>query len=472
MTSINLYPDQADLVGRVRAKLPHHRAILMQAATGAGKTIMAAYMMNAARLKGTATNFIVPRRELLKQTAETLDAYSIPFGYCAAGHVGNPFEKTHISTVGTLARRLDTAPKSKLVFVDESHYGATALGQIIQHYLALGSWVIGLSATPWKMSGKGLGDWFEVMEQGPPIADLIERGRLSQYRLFAPSRPDLSGIKTTAGDYAKGQLADFMEQDKVLVGNAVKHYIDHASGRLNVAYCTSIKHAEIVAETFRDQGVPAAAIHGKMDDDERSRLIKAFARRELKVLTNCDLLTFGFDLSSAAQMDVTIESMSDLRPTKSLSLQMQKWGRVLRKKDFPAMIFDHGGNVDRHGLPDAEREWTLEGQDKQSREGAEKTEPARQCSSCYFVHRPAPVCPNCGFVYPIQSRMVEEVEGELSEVTGPRGPTPRQEQGMVAAKDGLDGLIKLGQQRGYKNPRAWAVKVMGGRAAKQRRARA
>ena len=133
------------------------------------------------------------------------------------------------------------------------------------------------------------------------------------------------------------------------------------------------------------------------------------------------------------------------------------------------MIFDHGGNVDRHGLPDAEREWSLAGEDKKSREAGEKTEPARQCSSCYFVHRPAPVCPNCGFVYPIQSRMVEEVEGDLAEVTGPRGPTPRQEQGMVAAKDGLDGLIRLGQQRGYKNPRAWATKVMGGRAAKMRR---
>jgi superfamily II DNA or RNA helicase len=299
------------------------------------------------------------------------------------------------------------------------------------------------------------------MECGPPIADLIASGRLSAYRLFAPHHPDLSGIKTVAGDYAKGELAARMEGDRVLIGNAVKHYVQHAMGRLNIAYCTSVKHAELVAQAFRDGGVPAAAISGEMDDDQRAALVRRFARRELLVLCNCQLLTFGFDLASAAQMDVTVESMSDLSPTKSLSLQLQKWGRVLRRKDYPALIFDHAGNVDRHGLPDDPREWSLHGREKREG-GAEKSLPVRQCAQCYHCHRPAPVCPSCGFVYPVQSRMVEEVEGELAEVSGPRNPPSP--QGMAKS---LDALIALGRQKGMRNPEGWAAHVMSARLAKK-----
>jgi len=187
-----------------------------------------------------------------------------------------------------------------------------------------------------------------------------------------------------------------MTQDKVLVGSAIKHYRDTAMGRLNISFCTSIKHAELTADAFRDAGIPAAHVSGSMDDKEIAMRIKAFARRELLVLANCDLMCFGFDLASAANMDVTIECMSDLRPTKSLPLQLQKWGRVLRYKDQPAIILDHAGNSkpDFHGLPDSDREWSLEGKD--SKKGGEKTEPTRQCGECFFVHRPAPVCPHCG----------------------------------------------------------------------------
>jgi len=186
-----------------------------------------------------------------------------------------------------------------------------------------------------------------------------------------------------------------------------------------------------------------------MDQDERSRRIKAFARRELHVLTSVDLLSFGFDLASAAQMDVTIEAMSDMRPTKSLSLQLQKWGRVLRRKDEPALIFDHAGNSDPdrgHGMPDDEREWTLEGRQRRSRDGAEPTQPVRQCPQCYMVHRPTPDCPGCGFVYPIQSRMIDEVEGELAEITERREKKEaRMNQGRAQT---LEQLMAMGKSRG------------------------
>jgi superfamily II DNA or RNA helicase len=462
MKPIQLYLDQADLIERVRQSMRRNKSVLMQAATGAGKTVMAADMVQRSVAKGTRSIFIVPRRELLRQTAETFQAFGIAFGYVAAGFPVNKLAQVQLATAGTLARRLDNAPAANVAFVDETHYGGDELDRIIRHYQRAGSWVVGLSATPWKMSGKGMGDWYDDMQEGPPVADLIASGRLSEYRMFAPSRPDLSGIKTSAGDYAKGALAERMEGDRVLIGNAVRHYQAHASGRLNVAFCTSIKHAEIVADAFNAAGVPAAMVSGAMDDDERARRIRAFARRELHVLTSVDLLTFGFDLASAAQMDVTIECMSDMRPTKSLSLQMQKWGRVLRRKDFPALIFDHAGNAAEHGLPDAPREWTLEGREKRDGGNKEPTQPVRQCPTCYMVHRPAPQCLGCGFEYPVIGRMVDEVEGELQEVDRTQVvKAARIEQGRA---DTLDALIALAKAKG-RNPQ-WAHHVWRARQAK------
>ena len=458
---INLFPDQQDLIDRTRQAMRQSKAVLVQSATGSGKTVMGAAMIKAAVAKGTKCMFVVPRRELLRQTAETFEAYQIPFGYISAGYSANPLAQVQLATSGTLTRRLDVSPVPKLVFFDETHFGGADLERLIMHYRSLGAWCLGLSATPLKMSGKGLGDWYDAMECGLSIAELMALGRLSQYRLFAPSRPNLDGIKTVMGDYAKGEIASRMEQDMVLTGNAVRHYKSHADGRLNLAFCTSIKHAEIVAAEFTAQGVPAAAVSGAMDDAERSRIIKAFARRELKCLTNCSLLAFGFDLASAAQMDVTIESMSDLAPTKSLPWQMQKWGRVLRRKDEPALIFDHAGNVDRHDLPDDDREWSLEGKAKRDSD-KEPTAPARQCPQCYYVHRPTPCCPACGFVYPIASRMVDEVEGELAEVERKRAV--RQEQGRANT---LEDLIRQGQARGMANPAGWARHVFAAREAKR-----
>ena len=299
--------------------------------------------------------------------------------------------------------------------------------------------------------------WYSHMEEGPTVRELIDMGELSEYRLFAPDTPDMTGIRTVAGDYAKGQLADKMESDRLLIGNSVKHYKQHADGLLNVVFCASVKHAEIVAQSFRDNGVPAAAISGKMDDAERSRIIKAFARRDLKVLTSCQLLTFGFDLSSAAGMDVTVECISDLSPTQSMALQMQKYGRALRKKDFSAIILDHAGNSERHGLPDSVREWSLDDREKRGGGSSEKTEPTRQCDQCFFVARPSPVCPNCGYVFPIQSRVIEEVDGELHEITERPMSIPQQ-VGIIARQEGLPGLQKYAKDQGYKP--SWAYMQM------------
>ncbi len=471
MNKISLFPDQASHIDNLRHAMRSHKRVLLQAATGWGKTVGAAYMMSEAARKGHSSFFVVPRRQLLEQTAESLASYGIGFGFIAAGRKANPFQHIQLCTSGTLARRLDRLPFiPKIVFVDETHYGGAEIDAIIKFFHAAGCWVIGLSATPMKINGIHMSDWYDHMVVGPQIGELMRMGRLSGYRLLAPSRPDLSGVAIRNGEYVESQLSSRMESDMVLTGNMARHYKEQAFGKLNMAFGVSIRHVELMSEAFNAAGVPAASVHSKMADDEIKRRIKAFARRELLTLVSKDLCIFGFDLAASAGMDVTVEALTDGRPTESLPLQLQKWGRGLRRKKDPCWIFDHAGNsisADgslKHGYPDDDRNWNLEREEKRSREGKEKTIPVRQCGQCYMVHRPSPQCPACGFVYPIADRTIEEVEGELVEVTREQlagiAKDERQVQGRAQT---LPELIELGKRKGYKNPRAWAMKVIGGR---------
>jgi len=472
--SVELYEDQADLVGRVRQAMRRHKGVLLQAGTGSGKTRMALDMIAGAYAKGSSTVFAVPRTELLEQTIKTIADYGIPFGVISPDHTYNPLAKIQIAMTPTLARRLDKIPAPKILFADECHFGGAELDRMINWSRASGGWRVGLSATPYKTNGKPMGDHYDHMEEGLPIAELIKRKRLSDFRYFAPSQPDFSQVKVRDGEYIQSQLESFMEADRAIIGDAVKTYRDIALGKLNVVFATSRKHAGIIAEMFNAMGITARTIDGTMTKDERKRIILGFARREFTVLINVLLLNFGFDLAAAVaeyKLDVTVESMSDLCPRKSLPMQMQVWGRVLRWKSESAIILDHCGNWRENGFPDDPREWSLDGKKKRAASD-EKAEPARQCpiddGGCGFVHRPAPCCPNCGRIYEIQSRMVAEIDGDLAEIDRKAMVRERkQEQGM--SKD-LNALILLGKSKGYPRPDLWAKKVMAGREAKLRRA--
>jgi len=427
-----------------------HKRVLMQAATGAGKTVMASEILRRAGDKGSSTWFVVPRKMLLKQTSETYKEFNIEHGFIASGHKYVSGMDNYIASLQTLPRRLDKLTKPDIVMIDECHYGGAQMNKLIEW---LGdAWIIGLSATPKKHNGDGMDIWFDYLVEGTPMKELIKLGRLSNYKMFAPSKPDLSSIKITAGDYNKKGVQSWMDDHgKILIGDTVSTYKNHAMGKLGLTFCSSIKESERVAEAYREAGIPAAHLDGTMCQENRDYIVNRFANRELLQLCSVDIMTFGFDLAAQVGRDVVVECMSDLAPTKSEAKQLQKWGRVLRRKDEPALIFDHVANCFEHGLPNEERKWDLKGREKKRRGVSEKPEvEMRQCGKCHYCHEPAPKCPNCGYVYPIQSRKVKQVDGELEEITKIERVKKQKRQRQRQAKTCYD-IACIARDEGYKS---------------------
>lgn len=463
-----LFSDQQTSIDKLRAELRRHKSVLLQGETGSGKSVMAAYMIYGSRSKGLKSAFIVPRRDLLHQMSRQFTKYDISHSFVAAKMPFNPFSQTHICTTGTLIGKPHII-KPDIVFFDETHFGDAQLAKLINYYKSIGAYIIGLSATPEKPNGRGLSEYYSSMVTGPTIRQLIDLKRLSDYRLFNPSKPDLSKIKTVNGDYAKGQLQSFMEHENVLIGDAVKQYKATAAGLLNVSFCTSIKHSEMTAQAFRDAGIPSMHMDGETPDDDRRRIAQAFARRELMNICSVDLMTFGYDLAAASGIEsAVIESISDLRPTKSRPLQRQKNGRALRYKDYPAIINDHACNTmfpdgtPNHGVPCEEIEWSLEGQKKKKGGGIEeRATTVRSCPNCFCVHKPMANCPLCGYEYEVSGREVDHIDGELVEIDF-KAIARRRKQEQAECKTLAD-LVALGKKRGMKNPEGWAKHVYQGR---------
>jgi len=452
---IKLFPDQRDQIDRVAGSMRRgNKRVLMQAATGAGKTIMATEILHRAISKGSSTWFIVPRKELMRQTSKTYDKFKIPHSFIASGYNYDFTATNFVCSLQTLTGRLDKLKPPAIAIIDETHYGGAGLDKVIKWLEANNCYIIGLSATPKKGNGDGMDKWYQDLVIGLPMGELIKLGRLSEFKLFAPSVPDLSDIKIVAGDYNKKQMGAWMDDHgEVLIGDAVTTYKNNAMGRLGITFASSIKESKRTAQAYRDAGVPACHLDGTVSHEVRQAVINRFADRELLQIVSVDIMCFGFDLAAQVGRDVVIECMSDVAPTKSEAKQLQKWGRVLRVKDNPAQIFDHAGNVFEHGMPDELRKWTLKGRDKRVRKEQQEREiEMRQCKECYFCHPSGPHCPNCGNIYPIQSRVIKQVEGELEEIkTVQRKKEKRMEVGM--AKSYKD-LLAIENDRGYK--KGWA----------------
>ena len=444
---MKLRPYQEQLIVDIRGRFRSlDRTVMVQLATGGGKTVTSAYMVKTASARGKRCWWVVHRREIILQASRTFWEMDIPHSLVMGGSIGDRDAMVQVGSVQTLARRLGKLPSPDLIIFDECHHmGASQYQAIYEH--APRAQVIGLTATPWRLDGRGLGAWFDSMVQGPSVASLMEGGSLCDYRLFAPSTADVASVATQGGDFKRDDLARVMDKPAI-VGDAVTHYRRLADGKRAIAFAVSVEHSQHVAAQFREAGIPAAHVDGTMDTASRDAIVADFAAGRLHVLSNADLFGEGFDAPA-------VEAVILLRPTQSLSLHLQQIGRALRPAEGKphAIILDHAGNAMRHGLPDDDREWTLEDRPKKKR-GEKSTVPVRQCPKCFRVHAPQPSCPSCLFHYPVHSREVEQVEGDL-EVVDIEAIRARKRAELKAART-LQDLIELGRARGYRNPTVWA----------------
>ena len=213
------------------------------------------------------------------------------------------------------------------ILVHNCHHAvAGSFDKIIRWVEAEGGKVLGLTATPWRLSGEGLDGHFEHMVCGPSVAWLMANGFLSDYRAYAPAAPDLSGIHTLAGDYVKNEIEQVMT-GKAIVADCVSHWRRYAAGKRTIGFAVSVEHSTIMAAAFTAAGIPAAHVDATTEPAVRRQHILNFATGHLRVLFNCDLFSEGFDLSAIADRDVTIECVIQARPTKSLTMHLQQLGR-------------------------------------------------------------------------------------------------------------------------------------------------
>lgn len=462
--SIVLRPDQLEAVENLREALKSHQSVLLQAATGFGKTIVAAYIAQSAFQKRRRVIFGVHRRELARQTALTFDRFGIPYGFIAAGMDPNPFALVQIASADTLRRRPQLMGCDLLV-PDEAHlWGSETRADIIDAVRQDGAHIVPLTATPERLDGKPMRLIADHMVCGPSVRWLIERGHLSRYVPYAAARPDLTKLARQAGDFAVGALTERFDKPSI-IGDAVEMYRRYAFKLRMVGYCFSREHGKHMRDTFNANGIPAGYIDGETPDEERRKLIWQFAKRVIWVLFNVQLLREGFDLSAQVGEDVPIEAVGLYAPTESLPLAMQEMGRAMRKKDIAAPILDHAGIMIKrdgsfnHGFPDDERTWSLDGKSVRASNG-EAAIPTCVCHECLAIYRPAAKCPYCGAAREIEGRQVEQVDGELAELdiekirlhniemARKKEFAKREEQAARTVAD----LVRIAKERNYKLP--------------------
>ena len=423
---VTLRPYQEKAINDVRVAFSSGaRAPLLVAATGAGKTVMFSAIAAGAHGKGVNTLILAHRQELIRQASNKLADVGVPHGIIMPG---SPVTRdpVKVGSVQTVALRLDRLPKFGLIVIDEAHHSIAGQYQTIIKAQPQAK-LLGVTATPERLDGRGLGDAFDRLVFGPQVAELVAQGYLVGTRVWAPARGvDLSDVKIVAGDYQVSGLAAAMDRASI-TGDAVAHYAKHAPGLPAIAFCTSVKHAQDVALAFREAGWRAAAAHGGMTPAERAHALGGLATGAVQVVCAAELISEGLDVPAVGCVIL-------LRPTKSLGLHLQQVGRGLRPAPGKQhlVVLDHANNTATHGFAETPREWSLVGQ-----KGKKRAAPAiRQCPDCYAVHPPQHACPMCGHVYAAGAapRQVDRRDGDLHEVDKAKaGQTPLK-QALKAAR--------------------------------------
>ena len=381
------------------------KAPLLVLPTGAGKTVVFTELSKYLIKQNKKVLILVHRRELVKQACQKLDEMNTKYGVIAPSYpsVNNSLQ---VASVYTLSRRMHNLKfiPDYIIFDEAHHVAAKTWGDVVNHYKK--SIRIGVTATPTRLDGKSLKDYFDVLINGPDVIDLVNKGYLCKHKVYAsPHKLDFSNLKLKRNDYLKKDIANLVK-NKVITGNAVSHYKKYLLNKPTVVFCVDIPHAQTILERFLSEGIKAALLTGDTPQNERDKILDDLKNNIIHVVVSIDVISEGTDLPC-------VEGAILLRPTNSESLYRQQVGRILRPRDNKtAIVLDHVNNTITHGFVDERREWKL---DEEIPYGSKRKKPlVRTCQKCNHVFQFAKSCPECGFE--LSKKELIEIEGELQEL--------------------------------------------------------
>lgn len=404
---------QVRAVDSLRQEVKNGRKnIVLVAPTGSGKTIIVSDVIRSAEKKGSRVLFVAHRREILEQTSRKLSAIGVPHGWIMAGKEKSAYSQVQLASIQTLVRR--NMPLADVVVWDECHHNrAKSYDEV--HKKFPDAVHIGLTATPCRTDGKGLGNIFQSLIQPVTYEELLTDGYLVPVVAYAPSIPDLTGVKVRGGDYVESELGESMNKPK-LVGDLVSHWEKLAADRTTLVFAVTVAHALHIAEAFREAGHEFREIDGETELEIRRETIQLLQNRKIKGIVNVGLFTEGTDLPEVSCLVLA-------RPTKSFGLYRQIVGRGLRPctGKVDCLLLDHSGAIHNHGMPTTDVIWELT-TDEQAWKPTPKKEKNElvdwTCQSCGFVNAAtrSPYCGKCG-CRPVRfAKGLEVVDGELVRV--------------------------------------------------------
>ena len=396
--AIELRDYQRDLLRKAQTSLhPPHAKVMVQLPTAGGKTRLASAVLADWMTGGGKAVWLTHREGLSSQAYSALNAAGVRATNLLPWDVRDPAPGRSnwvaILMAQTVGKRVkfdniwDEYNEHDLLVVDEAHHATAPKWE-----QAINLWpgrVLGLTATPWRLAkDQGFNHLFHHLICGPQIKELQQDGHLANARVLMPSEEELIKAGTiSAGDFTATGI-ELANENYIMTGFVREYWETHAQERQTLVYAVTVRHAQNLVAVFDDAGISAGYIESKTPDAERAQMIDRFKSGALRVLVNVDILTEGFDLPDA---DCVVMA----RPTMSLALHMQMIGRGMRPKPDggDCLILDLAGNVDRHGLPESEREWSLE---PRGQESDDEKAPIVRCQVCDSISPAASrCCRNC-----------------------------------------------------------------------------
>lgn len=395
-----LFQYQQDLVNRARTELAKgHKGVMIVSPPGSGKSIVIAEIARLATKNGKQILFTVNRKELVNQITNSFVKQDVDLSLCT------------IMTVGKVANRLEKIPKPDLIIIDEAHHSlAKTYKKIFNHFK--NAHILGFTATPVRLSGKGFKDIYDDLVLGPKISWLIENHYLAPYTYYSVNLIDQTKLKkSSTGDYTHKSIENAGKN--IVYGDVIQSYHKFANNTKAIIYSYSVHSCQQIAKEFNKNNIPAKEVDGKTKKEDRDKAMQDFRDGKIKILVNAELYGEGVDVPDC-------ETVIMLRPTQSLSLFIQQSMRCMRyQPDKQAIIIDQVANYTRFGLPDMDRVWTLEDRAKHpQREGGSDGITIKTCPNCFGVimasyHK----CPLCGYRFEAEFRkLAEDKRAELEKI--------------------------------------------------------